>query len=233
MRSLLYMALLFVCATAQAQEKEIIDLQPGITTVEALQGELYTYPQFREGIVIFKNGKGGKSQLNYCLLSKEMLYIDARRDTLALSNENDIKLVSFGKDTFYYNGKHFIQQTKNYGWLKIAQLKSIKEVDRKKLGGYGETVNGVAVSLTSLNASKLYVELGSTDKITLVKETRYFVSNGTNGFTTLNKNNVLKLLPADKVAAAYKYLNSNEVNFTIFSQVDRFLAALEVQQKDL
>lgn len=224
---------LLLCCHAQAQQKETIDLLPGVTTLEALQGALYTYPQFTEGIVVFKNGKGGKSRLNYCLLSNEMLYIDARRDTLALSNENDIKLVSLGKDTFYYHSKHFIQQLKNYGWLKIAQLKSIKEVDRKKIGAYGETITGATATLTSLNISKLYIQLGTADKITMVKETKYFVSNGTGNFSALTKNNVLKLLPPDKVAAAYKYLNTTEVDFTVFSQVDHFLTAIEVQQKEL
>ena len=70
MRPMLFLALLSLCSTTQAQEKEIINLQAGLTTAEALHGELYTYPQFKPGIVVFKNGKGGKSLLNYCLLSK-------------------------------------------------------------------------------------------------------------------------------------------------------------------
>ena len=162
-----------------------------------------------------------------------MLYINVQGDTLALANENDIKFISFGRDTFYYNGKHFIQQAKNYGGLTIAHLKTIKEVERKKVGAYGETLTGAAVTLTSLNVSKRHVQLGSSEKITMIKETRYFVSNGTGSFVALNKNNVLKLLPADKVAAANKYLIANEVDFTLFNQVDRFLTALDVQQKEL
>ena len=233
MRRLFFLALLMGYAVAHAQEKEMIDLQPGVTTAEALREKLYTYPQFAEGIVLFKNGKSGKSKLNYSLLTKEMLYISPQRDTLALSDENTIDLISIGKDTFYYNGKYFIQQAKNYGWAKVAQFKSIKEVDRKKSGAYGETISGSAVSLTSMNVSRLMVDLSSIDKVTLMRETKYFISNGTGQFIPLTKNNVLKLIPAQKLSAAYRYLNTNEVDFTVFSQVDRFLTAIDVPQLNM
>lgn len=226
MRVHLFLLLAFSGYLAQAQNKQTIELLPGVTTLEALQSEVYMYPQFTDGVVAFKNGNSGKSKLNYCLLTNEMLFIGNQRDTLALSNEADIKLVQVGPDTFYFNGKHFIRQANNYGWMKTAQLKSIKEIGRRQTGAYGETVVGAAVNLSSMQISRLLVGLSSSEKIILQKETKYYVGSEANIFLPLNKANLLKLLPRYKQDVAAKYLKENEVDFNHFDQVSQMLASL-------
>ena len=226
MRICLLLALTLTVYLSQAQNKQTIELLPGVTTLEALQTEVYLYPQFTEGIVAFKNGKSGKSKLNYFLLNKEMLFIDNRRDTLALTNEPEIEMLLIGLDTFYYNGQHFIKQVSNYGWIKTAQLKSIKEIGRKQTGAYGETVTGAAVSLSSMQVSRLFVGLSNSEKIILQKETKYYIGNEGNFFLPLTKNNVMKLIPRYKQEAANKYLKENTVDFNHIDQVTQMLAAL-------
>ncbi len=227
MRNPLLIALLALwCLAAQAQHKETVELQPGTTTLEALQGEVYLYPQYKEGVVAFKNGRQGKGKLNYCFMSDEMLFISPNKDTLALYNIAEINRISIGADTFYTNGKQFIKQLHNYGTLKTAFVKSIKEKGRKKVGSYGETVDGVAISLTSIDVATRFVDLASTDKIILQKETRYFLANEANDFVLLNKANLLRLLPAGMQGTAQNYLKENNVDFNKIEQVHEMLLQL-------
>jgi hypothetical protein len=218
--------LLFFQFQSQAQEPETIELVSAVTTLEEFEEEVYLYPKFIDGVVVFKNGRKSHGLFNYCMLTNEMLFVSTGNNVLAISNENDVKLVSIGKDTFYHNGTHFIMQAKNYGWIKTANFKSVKEKGRKKIGAYGETVNGVAISLTSLPISKLFVELSSSDKIFLLKTTRYYIGSESNEFLPLNKANLLKLIPTDKQDAAIKYLKDNKVDFTIYDQVDQLLSSI-------
>ncbi|MGV3658503.1 MAG: hypothetical protein ACO1NX_11125 [Chitinophagaceae bacterium] len=227
MRNRILIALfLFWCNAAQAQYKETIELQPGTTILEALQGEVYLYPQYKEGVVQFKNGRQGKGRLNYCFMSDEMLFISPNKDTLALYNVAEISRISIGADTFYTHGKNFIKQLHHYGMLKTAAAKSIKEKGRKKVGSYGETVDGVAVSLTSIDVASRFVDLASTDKIILQKETRYFIANEANEFVPLNKNNLQRLLPAGQQGAAQSYLKEKNVDFNKREQVHEMLLQL-------
>ncbi|MGI8598977.1 MAG: hypothetical protein ACR2KB_06950 [Chitinophagaceae bacterium] len=220
------LVIILLCYQVQAQEQETIELISAVTSLEEFEKEVYIYPKFTDGIVAFKNGRKSHGLFNYCLLTNEMLFVSTSNNILAIANENDVKLISIGKDTFYYNGTHFLIQAKNYGWIKTANFKSISEKGRKKIGAYGETVNGVAITLTSLPISKLFVELSSADKILLIKETRYYIGNELNEFLPLNKTNLLKLIPSDKQIAAIKYLKENKIDFTSFEQVDKLLSTI-------
>ena len=213
----------------QAQEQETIELVSAVTTLEEFEEEVYVFPKFIDGIVTFKNGRKSHGLFNYCLLTNEMLFVSTSKNILAISNENDVKLVSIGSDTFYYNGTHFLMQAKNYGWIKTANFKSIREKGRKKFGAYGETVNGVAISLTSLPVSKLFVQLSSADKIFLIKETRYYIGNELNEFLPINKTNLFKFIPPDKKDAAINYLKEHKIDFTNYDQVDQFLSSIGSQ----
>jgi hypothetical protein len=212
-----------IALSTEAQKTERIELTPGATTVEGLNGEIYIYPVFQNGVVAFTNGKGGKSKLNYCFLTNEMLFINAKGDTLALMGEKDIRYLTIGIDTFYYDGTRFLKQEKNYDWIRTASYLTIKEISRKKIGGYGETIMGAATAYNTVNVSQLLYAVKSSDRVILSKETSYYISNGPDQFTPLKKESFLKLVPSKKLAAVKQHLKSNEIDFGNLDQVDSLI----------
>jgi hypothetical protein len=205
---------------AVAQKTERIELTPGTTTIEALNGDIYIYPGFQNGVVAFKNGRSGKSKLNYCFLTNEMLFINARGDTLALTGENEINYLSIGTDTFYFDGTRFLKQEKNYNWIRTASFLTIKEINRKKKGGYGETIMGAATDYNSVSVSQLLYAVKSSDYVTMLKETSYYIADGSGQYTPLKKESFLKLVPAKKLPAVKEHLKKNNVDFGNIDQVD-------------
>jgi hypothetical protein len=216
-------AILLTVSIAQAQKNERIELEPGTTTMEALNGEVYIYPVFQNGVVAFKNGRSGKSKMNYCFLTNEMLFINPKGDTLALTNVNEINYLTIASDTFYYDGMRFLKQEKNYNWIKTASYLTIKEISRKRKGGYGETVMGAATDYNSVNIAQLLFAVKSSEHVTMLKETAYYISNEAGEFLSLKKDNFLKLIPAKKQAAVKQYLKGNNIDFGNIDQVDRLI----------
>ena len=213
-------------ADAFAQKKQIIELLPGETTLEGLQSQIFMYPGFTNAVVNFKNGNNGKGRMNYCLVSNEMQFLSPKGDTLALTGESDISLITIGQDSFYYNGTAFLRQSKNFGSIKTASFQTIKEVGRKQIGGYGETVTGVAKSLSATTISHRFVELRSGDIMILSKETHYFIGDSAGNFLPLNRQNVYSTLNPEQQKELNKYQRKNQVNFQNLDDVEKALTAV-------
>jgi hypothetical protein len=149
-----------------------------------------------------------------------MLFINARGDTLALTGENEINYLSIGTDTFYFDGTRFLKQEKNYNWIRTASFLTIKEINRKKKGGYGETIMGAATDYNSVSVSQLLYAVKSSDYVTMLKETSYYIADGSGQYTPLKKESFLKLVPAKKLPAVKEHLKKNNVDFGNIDQVD-------------
>src|ERR1041384_1024475 len=65
--------------------------------------EIFQYPNFIQGVVVFRDGTSAPGKLNYNRLVAELQFIDPKGDTLSLANEKNILIALVGTDTFYYN----------------------------------------------------------------------------------------------------------------------------------
>jgi hypothetical protein len=224
MQKIFFFLLCVATATLSfAQVRETVVLEPGVTSLEGLQGKVHQYPQFTQGVVHFKNGNRGKSRMNVSLFTGEILFLAASGDTLALSNEEDISFIEIGQDTFYFGAHQFLKQIKSFADVKIASFQKIKEIERRKTGGYGETLSGAVASWSFINIRKLFVELSPLEKIVLSKETTYYVGNTDNEFLPLNKGNILKAVPSARQKLAKNYLQKQTVDFNKPGEVETFL----------
>ena len=96
------MALLAVAVTAQRPKTYTVPA--GVEVKEIVPAnEIFQFPQFVQGLVIFKDGTSAPGRLNYNRLIAELQFIDPKGDTLSLANEQTIRTVFIGADTFYYS----------------------------------------------------------------------------------------------------------------------------------
>ena len=91
-----------------AQENKSIT----INTIQADDTELtrnvFHFPRFLDGKVLFKDNVSVDAKLNYHRLFGQLLFINPKNDTLALANPEMFKYVTVGTDTFYFHDKGFV-----------------------------------------------------------------------------------------------------------------------------
>jgi hypothetical protein len=172
--------------------------QPPAKSSEKQTGKMYYYPQFSPGIVKFKTGQSS-AKLNFNLMLQEMQFIDNKGDTLTIDNEQDVEVVTIGKDSFYYN-QGFLKLLSQYGDIKLAVKQKNKIEKNEKKGVYGESYSSAAVvSYDTYHVDKQSsVKLNSAEGSFGNTELSYYIADQGNNFILANKKNILKLFPKNK-----------------------------------
>lgn len=116
---------------------------------------VFSYPDFEQGMVLFRNGSRQKAELNYNHYSQQLLYKQANdkgsSDILRVTNMNDIQMVSIGEYTYLPVGNALAQILVD----DVVSLLASRKVNavEKKMGAYGTGGNTSAITnLTSYDA---------------------------------------------------------------------------------
>lgn len=96
--------------------------------------DIYKYPSFREGSVLFFDGQTSTAKLNYNFLNGEMDFIAPTGDTLSIADLKIIKLITIDKDSFYVD-KGYMQLISEFKTKRLAAKQLIQLATIKKKGG--------------------------------------------------------------------------------------------------
>lgn len=196
-----------------AQAKKTFRINPGQKAIQAIpHDEVFCYEQFVDGIVYFRNDRVAQAKMNYNSLYSEMQFIDAKGDTLSLDEEETIRFVVAGTDTFYYDGG-FVLLKKDFGDIRLASRESFSFVNRQKMGGMGETNSASIDTYNAVSTSNYMKELVAREIITLSKSKQFFIGDLFNHYKPANKKSILDYYP-EKEKAIKAYLKENKIDFT-------------------
>lgn len=176
------------------------------------QKDRYRYPAFMDGIAVFKGGTYTESRFNYNVLYGAMEFIQ-KRDTLAIANANQIKMVIIATDTFYFDNG-YLEVLFSDGSCKLAIKDYVKIVDTKKQAAYGMTSStGSITSYSSISSSPgSFYKLVVNDDLVVRKEKEYYLYTPENGFLIFRKSNLMQSFPG-KEEVIKQYLKQNKVDF--------------------
>ncbi|TDB62285.1 hypothetical protein [Arundinibacter roseus] len=222
--------LFFMSALAlnlQAQDrKETMRVKDGGKTDNQLFTQFkYTYDQFSDGIVRYRNGRAPVAKLNYNMLLQEMQFLSPSGDTLSLDQEYSIHAISIQNDTYVYNGKKgFLKILSNEHTVQLAVDNSLQVANVDKIGAYGQS-SGVSsiktfTSFSNGNSSISKLNIGG-DVVYSVKRAFFLVDQNDLIFPATKKN-FLRLFPNHKEAIA-DYLKQNQVQFTEEEDLQRLM----------
>lgn len=210
-----------------AAQDKIYQIKPGENISDVLTKEdMYLYPTFQVGRVFFKSNETAAGRMNLSFLTGEFHFIDNKGDTLALDNEQTIRQINLGKDTFYFQEGYLKQMEANEHW-KLAQKQEIRMVKQEKTGAYDQGMPSAAVSYTSIRMGNQQMDnLIVREHTTLMRQTEYFIGDKYNKFVLLNKKNLMKLFGKHekKVEA---YLDAHPMNFKNEEEVLQLFAFLQ------
>ena len=199
-----------------AQDSTYVTIKAGNKIKDVLTpADIYFYPHFTTGQIVFKEGKKVVVDMNYSRLFDQMLYINQKGDTLALADEKTIKFIAILQDTFYYDDGYIRIITDN-DFVKFAEKQVWIVADIRKIGTHNRPSNTVAItSLTAYtdgtDAAKSK-DLILNEDIVLRKETQYYFGNAYNKFVRAGKKKILGLFPKEEISIE-NYLKKNKVNF--------------------
>lgn len=210
---LLFLFMLIGHAKLWAQDSTLVTVRAGTSIKEALAADIFLYPQFKSGKVLFKDGTKGMALMNYNSLTDQMLFIDPKGDSLALQDENTIKLIAVDKDTFYFD-EGYKRQVANNSVVKLTEKKTWELADIRKIGSHNRPSTTFAVTSYSTVTDKfgLTHDLLLSEDLVLRKKATYYFGDKYNHFVPATKKNLLLLFPKKQHNLA-EYFKENKVNF--------------------
>ncbi len=217
MKALLSLSFALITYTQlSAQDSTFLTIKAGYRVTDILKpGDIYYYPQFTIGKVFFRDGSKAPAKLNYNSLFGQMLFVDNKGDTLALSDENTIKFIIINKDTFFFN-QGYMRLFLDNGVVKLAEKQTWVVADVRKMGTHNRQANTFAVTSFSTyadvtNGSKSY-DLILNEDIVLKKEIEYYFGDRYNDFIRTSKKGLVQIFAKDQQRIE-NYLKENKVNF--------------------
>jgi hypothetical protein len=214
MKKILCIILVFAIISPLIYAQETVVVKPGTPAKQYFKpDEIYKYPAFTYGKIIFKSSKLDSALMNYNILLSEMHFIRPPHDTLAIANQSDILYVIFKTDTFYCNNGYLQFKAQN-SRLKLAQKQYVKILAIRKSSGYGMTSSTSAItSVTSFEgAFSTNFNLLMNDEMVLAKQIDYYFSISLNEFQLFNKGNILKVFSKEKVQIK-GFMKANRIDF--------------------
>jgi hypothetical protein len=214
MKKVLFFAcyMFIINALLSAQKFEPVTVKPGMRVVDCFPfNERYRYTEFFTGRIYFKSGVNSEAKLNYDLLNWEMEYI-RKKDTLAIANKKDIRLIVIVQDTFFYDKGYYLEQIHG-GTVKVVQKQYIKLKETQKKDSYGTSSSGSATNSYGMMplAGNFYKLIANEDML-FQRTLEYYLSDQSGEFVQYNKKNLIHLFPQheDEIKA---YIKTNKTSF--------------------
>jgi hypothetical protein len=209
---LLLTSFLLIGLTSFAQMKKDYIIKPGELLSDVItKQDIYEYPKFMTGNVIFKDGVAATASLNYNSYNGEMDFIDPKGDTLALDNANTIKWITIDKDTFYHQ-QGYLKQLESTDNLKLATRQYFKLTNQQKMGAYDQPTHAAAETFSGMTNATRFIDFVVRERTTMTKITEYYIGDKFNHFMPVSKKNVLKQF-AKQSNIVDKYISENNINF--------------------
>jgi len=214
-----------------SQETEKITIKSGddIAAVLSSYG-MYRFPAFADGTVIFRNRTSVDAKMNYNIFLGLIQFIDAKGDTLALSNPETTDSISIDNNLFYYDKKYYFQVMANYENCKLVMKQKI-EFRPVTVGAYGTYSPGTSAQ-TYESLSTPYIvnsKLTLNEDIIVIKETIYYLFYKKYREEKASRQGYLTVFPNHKNEIQV-FIKENKTNFNKLGDLQKltaFCAALK------
>lgn len=202
----------FCQATAQKNQSFRVNSVRGDST--QLYRSVYKYPDFSNGYILFKNNSLASELVNYNRLSGQMLFINAKGDTLEFANPEQIEWLAVSNDTFHFFDKTYIQTMTHYGdGINLYKKETIRYNGKEKKSGYGGYSNTTAASSINKVSSENTIEKIGVDENTLyVSTSDYYLARSPGKYFLAVKRNFEKLFKQQE-KKLNEYFGKNKVNY--------------------
>ncbi len=211
MKKLCILSFLFsICIASFAQNVEKFTVTDA-DLESFLSKERYKYPNFVSSRIYLNNGDTAFGRINLNYFDQTMRFINEKNDTVAISNQKDIKLITAGSDTFFYDNG-FYEWAASSATIRLAIKHKMRLIERKPVGAFGTSSQAKNIQTVDKILGANSYDLSPNEEMVFSKETTYYISpiNGlANNFLIVNKNNLKDLFPRKNVEG---FIKENKIN---------------------
>ena len=220
--NLLTITWLLTLSTFVGHTQEKFVIQPGQKIADILTPkDIYQFSEFKSGTVYFLDDRKIDASLNYNLLTQTIQFIAPNNDTLSLADEKEIKAINIDGH-YYWFSKGYYEVKNAFEKNKFLIKQRIRPAETKKIGAYGQTVEGGANAYTNFSSGATDVNLVVNAKTTLIKEELYFFADENGGISVANKKNFLRLLSKNRQGAE-DFIEKNSIDFKKAEDIEKLI----------
>ncbi len=228
---LISLSIIILPGILHAQDSTAIFIEAGRDVSEVLTPEkIYEFPNFADGVIMFKDGTSARNKLNYNYLMGEVMFISPDNDTLAIAKNQmlNISKIQMGSKTFFYYDHGYLELIDEAPFGKLLKKQVLTVKKREKIGGYNQPTSTTAIdsyaSFTDDNGV-ITSNLKVREDITLVLTSFYFIGDTYNYFLPASKKNALRLFSLKKPGLK-TYLDQNAVDFWNLQSLQKMFTSL-------
>lgn len=219
MRNFCVMMILLLLAAksgAQVPRRDVFRVKNGSDVTRVIPfNDRYQFAKFQEGSVLFRNGTVSKGTMNYSLVHGQVVFIDAKKDTLLFDDTDYIRKIFVGNNVFHYLKKHgHIEEIQDFDGVKLGKKLFLVRMGNERYASYDQYSSTSAISSYSsfINQNGTFQHLEGSDKIIMRRRSIYFFIDKNERITIANRPNLLKIYPKNK-KALNDYLKEKAINF--------------------
>jgi hypothetical protein len=202
-------ACLFVFSTlVYSQSSETIDIKDD-QLQSFFETEVYKYPNFERAHIFLKNGDKASARVNYNYLLHGLQYLKNKKDTLLLTNKENIKYITISTDTFFFDDAYF-------EWMATAPTsRLLKQKTIKYLGSFPIDANGQIMRsakvehIDAIQGATSY-SLSMNEAIEFRKKVVYYLNAMDDKFVEANKENFIAFYPNKAIE---QYIFDKKIKF--------------------
>lgn len=214
MKPILIPILLLFSFGTFAQESNIFMVNTMKDDLSEFTKSLYKYKEFKEGYVIFKDSAVGGGRLNYHRLFDQVHFITDKGDTLTLKDPAFIRVISIGRDSFYYFNKGFVQKLSFNEKVNLAMKPAVRYVGKEKKALYGSyTEIGSVDELSTFSPDEFRTfYLGQDANLKFRYVNAYYFADRFNNFFPATKATLIDMFP-NQQEEIKKFISENKIDF--------------------
>ena len=173
----------------------------------------YLFPSFKEATVKFRDGRHFTYKMNFNTLLCDMQFINAKGDTLAITNGELIDSIQLDSSYFifdYKKGYFQIIAVSDAARLAIYRRSTFQPVQK---GGMGESKQSGGVEMINAIGSRQgTTPLVLNQDIYVVRKTTYFLIYKSGEMENAGKAAFMKIYDGDEKSFE-QYVKANKINF--------------------
>jgi hypothetical protein len=189
-------------------------------------GNGMVFPQYEQGIVIFKTGVRSSASLNYNMLQEQMLFLEADSSVMAIANPLEILAVVIGERRFLpISSKGVFYEEITMGDNSFFIRRQANMLSRGKAaayGGYSQTSSTTSYSSWQGEDGGRVVKLKPDEKFELDVRCSYYLKSG-NSYKEFSYAKALGKLFKGHGAEIEEFAKNKSINFSKAEDVARIV----------
>ncbi len=201
------------------ERRKVSDPEKGISSEE-----VYFLPEFKKGVIYFKDGQRSSGMLNVNMFFQKLYFITPEGDTLALKNNDDVQRAFAGTHQFYLINGDYNEVVDMCDDVLLCEVKRIS-FESEQQGAYGSTSSTTAIKKVSTYSEGGNERVFDNHATEYIFSSKPYLVKGSKRYQ-VTKKALLKLLPSRKNEIE-QYLSEGKVDFDDIGSLRAMFASLK------